>query len=178
MNSLMYLKTNCLGFLDSPELDIQTSITENQLIIQNNSSYFDSLFIDYGDGTTQIVHSSVDSIEYIYETGGDYELRIEPITCDAGLDTSYLQKIQIDSYPNDLLIYPNPSTGIYTLEYKFFQPNAELEVFDLNGKLVHISVYKVTKGKYVLDLSHVSKGVYFLKVEGDNTTTSYKIVKQ
>ncbi|SFT55694.1 Por secretion system C-terminal sorting domain-containing protein [Lishizhenia tianjinensis] len=171
-------KTNCLGYLDAPELDIQTSITENQLIIQNNSSYFDSLFIDYGDGITQIVHNSTDTIKHIYEVGGEYELRIKPITCDAGLDTSYLQKIQIDISPNGLLIYPNPSSGIYTLEYKFFQPNAKFVVFDLKGKLVHRSTLPGTNGNHVLDLSHIATGVYLLEVEGDNTTESYKIVKQ
>lgn len=77
-----------------------------------------------------------------------------------------------------LSIYPNPSTGIFALDYDLSSSSASIEVYDMFGKKVHTTTLTGTKGNHVLDLSHVSKGVYFLKVEGDNTTKSYKIVKQ
>ena len=73
-------------------------------------------------------------------------------------------------------VYPNPTTGIFTIS-------------NSNGKVVNYSVTTI-EGKVIKQLSNVSStiinvdlsnennGIYFLTVNGENTNSVFKIVKQ
>lgn len=73
-------------------------------------------------------------------------------------------------------VYPNPTTGIFTIS-------------NSNGKVVNYSVTTI-EGKIIKQLSNVSStiinvdlsnennGIYFLSVNGENTNSVFKIVKQ
>lgn len=58
------------------------------------------------------------------------------------------------------LLYPNPSSGLVNFETSCILSTV-VEIFDLNGRLV----YQLTceSGEHLLDLQHLSKGMYFMK---------------
>ncbi|WP_163411229.1 leucine-rich repeat domain-containing protein [Flavobacterium ajazii] len=63
-----------------------------------------------------------------------------------------------------VLVYPNPSTGIFNINNK---ENVTLEVFDISGKKVKSQ--KTTGEVSQVDLSGFTDGVYFLKTNKETT---------
>ena len=76
--------------------------------------------------------------------------------CDIKLSVS-------DSYQNhDIKIYPNPTTGQLTID------NGELiienvEIYNVMGQLLQSKIVNL-QSKIEIDISHLAKGMYFLKV--------------
>lgn len=76
----------------------------------------------------------------------------------------------------EVLIYPNPSNGIFKMDFKTEVKN--IRVFDMLGGLVYTeNVYPLnSETTKEIDLSNASNGIYFVNVSDDNGTSSYKIV--
>jgi hypothetical protein len=79
---------------------------------------------------------------------------------------------------NTFKIFPNPITHSelkLTHSTPIYLNNIEL--YDINGK--HIESFKMnyTNNQFLLDLPHLSKGVYFLKIFADNKTIIKKLIK-
>jgi len=74
---------------------------------------------------------------------------------------------------NEVLLYPNPTNGIITVEIKNSEVG-EVAMCDLTGRLIIIGFYK--DKRIVLDLSSVKPGLYFLKLKAAGK--GYKIIKE
>jgi hypothetical protein len=77
---------------------------------------------------------------------------------------------------NAILFYPNPTTGELTIE------NGELtimsiEVFDVYGRKSQISNLK-SQNLISINISHLSAGIYFVKIQTETTIYTQKVVKQ
>ncbi len=64
-------------------------------------------------------------------------------------------------------IYPNPGTGLFTLDY--YAENSHpvnIEVYDITGRIVHAENLHSEKGiqSATVDLTHLTKGIYNLKL--------------
>lgn len=70
-------------------------------------------------------------------------------------------------------LYPNPSTGLITLESE--NPVQRLAVFDALGKLVYQENAQ-SQTQVHIDLGHLPKGLYLVQVEGDGFMGSRKVV--
>lgn len=72
-------------------------------------------------------------------------------------------------------VFPNPSNGTFNINFSK-QPttNKRIELFNVLGQ----SVYKSkTKQKHLqLNLSHLQKGIYLIKIEDNNTSTVKKLI--
>lgn len=78
---------------------------------------------------------------------------------------------------NKIVIYPNPSTGIYTI-FSGNVPLDELEVFDITGKvIVKKKDIALTNNSATLNLTSLSDGVYFVRITSENQTTVKRIIK-
>ena len=63
-------------------------------------------------------------------------------------------------------IYPNPSTGIFTLDWGTKNTTASLDVYNINGQgLMHEKVLNQTSK--TIDISHFTNGLYFILVKDD-----------
>ncbi len=68
---------------------------------------------------------------------------------------------------SNLSIYPNPSRGPITLSSKSLSGEAQIEVSDLSGRVVHTES-AVLAGETPLDLTSLSNGTYFLSIRTSN----------
>lgn len=74
-------------------------------------------------------------------------------------------------------IFPNPSTGKFTVQTNMPWQNTEICIFDLSGRCVYHQ--QVTRPEdYQIDLSKHSKGVYFIEVANAEKRMSKKVVIQ
>jgi hypothetical protein len=67
---------------------------------------------------------------------------------------------------NDVLLFPNPNNGNFTLKYDFVKDITEAEVMveDVTGKLIYAAKLNVTNRSINMDLSNTRNGIYFVKV--------------
>ena len=74
-------------------------------------------------------------------------------------------------------VYPNPSTGNFTLNYDdMSMENATITLVDILGKTIYSKKMSVTgKGSLPFNLD-LRNGVYFITIEGNNTKMTKKII--
>ncbi len=77
-----------------------------------------------------------------------------------------------EQQPSDLNVFPNPSTGIFTIAAADFEGGL-MEVYDMTGRKVYSAV---AESKTTLDLTGYSKGVYLLNVISNDKVISKRIV--
>jgi hypothetical protein len=76
-------------------------------------------------------------------------------------------------------ITPNPSNGLFNLKFNEVKSAMNLEVRDIDGKLVYED--RLNVNGYLneeLDFTGFAKGVYFLKLQGEESSTVKKLVIQ
>jgi hypothetical protein len=75
-------------------------------------------------------------------------------------------------------VYPNPSNGLFNVSVNQDMNVQALEVRDIAGKLVHELSPDRNSSNYNLDLNHLPKGIYMLKVRGKVQTETTKLIIQ
>lgn len=78
---------------------------------------------------------------------------------------------------NNFSIFPNPSTGIFTIQTKNSISNANITVADMNGRIVYQTNAENLDSK-TIDLNNLSNGIYILNISNGDFNHSQKLVKQ
>lgn len=86
---------------------------------------------------------------------------------------------ETNSVLSNISVYPNPSSGIYTIQAKgeeLVGNSIMLEIYNTLGEKVY-SNYQITKlSNYQIDLSSQPAGVYFLKIEANGEQAIKKLM--
>jgi hypothetical protein len=100
------------------------------------------------------------------------------------IDNISLTQIQDSSTGNnesalnnaDILIYPNPSAGVFTVQLssKDNLNKQILELYSFDGKLLYQTQLLNVKTK--INLDHLKQGIYIVKVTSDIKYTTKKLV--
>jgi|LauGreDrversion4_2_1035121.scaffolds.fasta_scaffold15999_3 hypothetical protein len=98
------------------------------------------------------------------DLGGLYHFEANPNS------QASLQEFQL---PSEFSIYPNPSEGLYTIEYMNENPSGFVSIYDLTGK--NVATYSIDSKKTQIDLSNCMSGIYLLITSNGITR---KLVKQ
>jgi hypothetical protein len=71
---------------------------------------------------------------------------------------------------NEIFIYPNPTRGDLIVDLRH-ETEVGILIYTIDGKLVHAEelIQKETR----LNLAHLSKGIYFIKVSDKQQNTTY-----
>jgi hypothetical protein len=77
-------------------------------------------------------------------------------------------------------VYPNPSSGKFTLEKTESAPSnvrqVSIAVYDAAGKLVYVSGnLDISSGTYNIDLSNLPGGFYSMNVDSVTASSTYKL---
>lgn len=77
-----------------------------------------------------------------------------------------------------MMVYPNPVIDIANFQFSStIGTSVNFYLFDSRGRLVYSKEAGLTQNNFAIDLSMVSEGVYFAKIETSNYTFSTKILK-
>jgi len=91
------------------------------------------------------------------------------------IDASAILSVN-DFEEGEFLIYPNPSRDIFNIKRTTtIGENMNIKVYDVTGKLIR-SKSNVTDTNYELNMSNISKGLYFLEVSIDNKRLVKKLI--
>lgn len=97
-----------------------------------------------------------------------------------------LNSIPVSNTTNELFsgqlkIYPNPTSGIITVEcFTEKRTSVCLELYAATGKLVRIiqlGLFEAGQHHFTIDISDLKQGVYFAKVILNQTTETFKVIK-
>ncbi|MGY6561344.1 MAG: T9SS type A sorting domain-containing protein [Luteibaculaceae bacterium] len=86
---------------------------------------------------------------------------------------------RLDLKSKSFKVFPNPSAGNFNIVVGENIPNAHIEVFDLAGKMVFNKKANLVAGEnHTLDLRFVSKGIYTVRISGNDAIQHAKVIKQ
>ena len=150
-----YLVTNTLGQLvvDEDEYFVAPQNTNNLIFCETNTnnlswSCLENTCVEFQDATG--VFSSLSQ-------------------CQEACGTSSIMHNSMK-----FSIFPNPSSGIFNIEFNFPEPQIEILVLDIYSRVVFQAT--TNNNEYQLDLSNYPNGIYNLQFIGSTQTSSFKIV--
>jgi M6 family metalloprotease-like protein len=85
-----------------------------------------------------------------------------------------IQQAKIILDEKSVKVYPNPSTGRFTLELTHYEGASEVSIFNAMGALIKRII--ITNDKTEFEFSTISKGLYFITIKNEGNITSRKIV--
>lgn len=77
---------------------------------------------------------------------------------------------------NELVLYPNPNTGSFTLKGLEPGSNYQLKVLDVLGKLVHEGSFKAQGSAEIMHLNGLPQGVYMFEIANEKLTHRTKVI--
>jgi len=90
--------------------------------------------------------------------------------CD-GVD-NYLSLVDLNA--GDVLLFPNPTAGSFTLELPYSLENNKLLITDLNGKIVVADTF--SGSSMTVDVSSLMNGCYILQIETQNRIITERLI--
>ncbi len=161
-DSIVNTHLSVLDVLPSP------TISENSGVL---SSSFGANYQWYFNG---ILITGATNQDYQPLTTGTYQVVIENSNgCESWSDEYYFVYVNVFEINNELTIFPNPTSNEIVIKKKGL---FSISLSSLNGQILQIKDDNIDKLK--LNLSHLNKGIYILKVISKEKTTIRKIIKE
>jgi len=153
--------------------EFSVSGNNQQTVFTNNSSNYDSLIWDFGDGTTS---TAVDP-SHQYSADGSYVVTLTVFrnSCSSVIvKTINLNQLNVsENKLQKLKIYPNPTSDF--IFYELEKDIEKVEIYDFAGRRL-TTFSKVNKaGK--IDFSNYPKGTYIIRFYAGKSFCTTKIVK-
>ncbi len=82
------------------------------------------------------------------------------------------------SLKNDIDIFPNPSSGQFTIKKANAIDLKSAVIFDINGRTIKQLDLSYSGDEIIVDLNSVSSGMYFMQVRSDSSESTFKLIKQ
>lgn len=159
-------------------IELHTQVTDDEnyvFVTQENAEYqwIDCETNEPIEGETQQ--------QFTPEISGSYACIITLGEC---ADTTECEYVSVgvsisENSATDLILYPNPTTGIVTVQLatETCTLTPEIQMYDIYGR--RLQIIPVTAEKNPIDLSQYANGIYFMKLVSDGKVISVgKVVKE
>jgi hypothetical protein len=176
-----YLLTNATGCdsLVTLNLTINTvdiSVTNNIPTLTANQSGATYQWIDCNNGNTAIAGETNQS--YTATTNGSYAAVVSINGCSDTTACTTFSTIGInETESTEIVIFPNPSSGLFTVNSAKTNNVVSYTIKSLEGKTI-VENQLISSPIFNLDLSTQAKGIYFVSIETKEQTLLYRIIKE
>lgn len=132
---------------------------------------------DFGDGIT----SNSQNPTHIYATSGNYQVKLyvenNIKSWDEITKTITVPNLSIADYNQKIFsVFPNPTSDSITINWNTNFNHANYLICDVSGKI--IAENQLTNTTNLIAMQDFSKGIYFLKINTENSSQIIKIIKQ
>ena len=129
--------------------------------------------IDFNPGFSTATNGILNA--YVLPCGSlPQNLAVQSKQADDNISTNTEKEPEAISESEGIRVYPNPSTGIVTVEVKTDDlSNAQIEVYDLQGRMIQRQ--QVSSAETSIDLQD-KKGMFIIRVETYNKVFNSKII--
>lgn len=157
----------------------------NALEVQfvNDASNTDAHYWDFGDGTSSTEENPIHN----YASKGTYTVAYTASSNYCG-NSKFTEKISVDGKSNDdiIYIYPNPSTGEFTIRLspnKPIQGDINILISSVSGQVIYSGTFnpnfiKSYNGNLFIDMNidRFTKGIYIVYIKAGNFTAQEKLI--
>lgn len=187
------INVNVENILDS-KLDLTTlqleSLSHDGRVEITNGSQINFIFDDinlpdstndepnsHGYITYKIKPLNTVQIGDIINNTADIFFDFNPAITTNTVSTEFVDQLSVSEYElSSFSVFPNPTTGLLNLTSKT-EVNA-VNVLDINGRLLKELQFRSPTFNTKIDLSNLSKGIYFLNIKSIQGSNTIKIVKK
>jgi PKD repeat protein len=165
----------------APTASFDINGTEGFIVFTNTSERADSYSWDFGDGNTSTEENPI----HDYAEPGSYTVTLTTTNeCGELTETTVIEVESVNAI-EDLTsissfdLYPNPSTGIFTLSLEGDSKEyIQVSILNVLGQELELQRLDFGSGfiKQEFDMSHLSEGVYLVRLQVDNQAEYHKII--
>ncbi|MGE0562811.1 MAG: T9SS type A sorting domain-containing protein, partial [Flavobacteriales bacterium] len=155
---------------------IDVTVTNSSPMLTANQAGASYQWLDCDNGNAIIPLETAQS--FTATVNGNYAVEITMGSC---VDTSACEAVTgvgiRETANTNVLIYPNPTRGLFTINLTNQQGAINYALTTLEGRIVK-QANNVTTNNIEVDLTNESKGVYLLRISQNDSNKVYKIVRQ
>jgi PKD repeat protein len=177
-NEVEYKQTKEINIPEIPVADF-SFVMEGYTVHFNNESIDGSEYLwEFGDGN----ESTEENPSHNYTAFDDYEINLNTyneICSDSKTKSILLVSVDAIEESKSFDIYPNPSKGIFSVDIKSdLIQEFEIEISSYNSTVLYSQEFinKSQSDAIQIDLRHLSKGIYLLKMSTNSDTFIKKII--
>ncbi len=161
-----------------PVLENPVTFTDNTLTIKDTSTYYWS----FGENASPDTANTKGPHDVTYSVKGLKTISLtvngQTITKEVGI---YPTSIEEHKANYELLIYPNPNNGMFTLRANTEKAgDLYVQIFNMNGQVVYMNRFSKNSGlsEFTIQLTDIKTGIYIMKVmNGQNFDIQRLIIK-
>ncbi len=118
---------------------------------------------------------------YVATSSGDYSVFIRDTNQCSGFSacinvmTSGLTAVH--AFPSDVSVYPNPSSGKFTVDLGDVYGDIQVSVKNLSGQEIQL-LQGVSSQAIEVDLTNHANSIYFIEVKSEKFSQTVKVIKQ
>jgi hypothetical protein len=149
------------------------NLGNGQLVVKWNMHTDTAVLVSgLGSGAAFPIGTTTETYRY-YSASGD------SVDCSFNITVVSTADIKEEAALNALQLFPNPSNGVFSLEYPNPKmQNLSVEIFDNTSNIVFSNTYTSSYINEEIDISKSANGVYFIRITNDNQSFTRKIIKQ
>lgn len=130
----------------------------------------------YGDGTLFQYNLTTDSFTVkVNLDGRNGAFPVHSLPVEVSTATGIKN---INSTAGGLRVYPNPTTGHFTLSFSGSPATGTIEIYNMLGAKVYASTNQLLQTTNEIDISAQPAGIYFVTVQNGDKVYSAKLVKE
>ncbi len=169
-------------FTTSGHVAPTTDTTNNLTLVSNTVSGSNRTVVytrpfNTGDAKDYAFVYTITSLNIVWGIGPSTNVTSEHSTFGSKTLT-FSNVLGVEDYAtlNDIIVYPNPSNGIFTIAKNNLTSVNKVSVYDMNAKLLKVISTEITDQNNTVDLTELSKGMYFMEIANDTDQVVKKII--
>jgi hypothetical protein len=161
--------------------EINSSHFEIERAYGNTDKFIQSGVVKASGSSSSVRAYTFTDKEVKFSRGTIY-YRLRQVDNDGKYSYSPIVSISPDKVTSEISVSPNPFSTSFNVDFTATIPgDALMTIADIQGKVLFVKKVSVTTGSTKLsfdELSNVESGVYFVKVEINGVSKTYKLLKQ
>jgi len=169
-NAEVWKDFNIIGY--DYYVQVSTNNNEHGYVIGNElySANATATVIATANTGYQFVNWTKDGVEV--STDNPYSFTV---TEDVELVANFEEEVGVENFePSNFKLYPNPTTGELRIESEGLKIE-NVVIYDISGKIQKIENWKA---KNAIDISHLTAGIYFVKISTEAGEVTKKVLKE
>lgn len=157
-----------------PIANFDYTLINNEVTFKNQSKNSKDYLWNFGDGNTSTSAEPTHS----YNNTGNFTVQLSASQCSKTVlfeKTIQIKTLATENFiAKNAFLYPNPANN--QIEFSTTESVQSLEIIDFNGKVI-APKFTAKQNKYLIDLTALASGVYYLRVKSGQETASHRFIK-